>query len=117
MKKIGRKRVGKYTATFKTKVLRSILEEGLSVVEASKRYSVSDQSIYNWLDGKQRSIEMDKKESVNTSDTTKEDLEALREALRLERLRVKAYEQLIKEAESYYNISIEKKSGSKQSKK
>jgi len=57
------------------------------------------------------------KDKEESDDKLKQRLEALEEELRLERLRSTAYKQMIKEAEEYFNISIEKKSGSKQSKK
>lgn len=91
----------------------------MSVSEAENRYGVSNQSIYRWLDGNNSftSTAMGKNKEEVSDDKLKQRLEALEEELRLERLRSRAYKQMIKEAEEYFNISIEKKSGSKQSKK
>ena len=46
MKRIGRKKVHRYTPEFRKRVLRSILEDQLGVYEASKYYGISEQSIY-----------------------------------------------------------------------
>ena len=124
MKKIGRTHVHRYSSAFREKVIRSILEEGLSVSEARKRYGFSrSQTLYRWLDELEKTTDsMSKKDNSSKQDTSKKDadqseLEALREELRLERLRSAAYKQMIKQAEAYFNIRIEKKSGSKPSRK
>jgi len=118
VKKLGRSKVHRYSAEFRHRVIKSILEDNLSVSDAESRYGVSNQSIYRWLDGSnsQTSVGMSK-DKEESDDKLKQRLEALEEELRLERLRSTAYKQMIKEAEEYFNISIEKKSGSKQSKK
>ena len=118
MKKLGRKKVNRYPSTFRLRVIKSILEDKVSVSEAETRYGVSNQSIYRWLDGnKPKTSESMSKSPKEDQEQLKARLKALEEELRLERLRTLAYKQMIKEAETYFNISIEKKSGSKQSKK
>ena len=126
MKKLGRKKVGCYSPSFRHRVIKSILEEGLTANEAARRFGLSNSvTIYRWLDklDKEKIAPMEK-DSIKAKTTgqdsekrAKAELEALKEELRIERLRSAAYKQLIKEAEDYYKIPIEKKSGSKPSKK
>lgn len=118
MKKLGRKKVGKYTESFRLRVIKSILEQDLGVHEAARQYGVSYMSIYRWLDQGSNTADtkMSKKEQRDKQ-KLEERLKALEEQLRIEQLRTQAYQEMIKQAEQYYNISIEKKSGSKQSKK
>ena len=108
----------RYSKEYRYRVLQSILDEGLGVHESARRYGVGVQSIYRWLD------QLEKGNSTRMTDKKKEDgqkledrLKALEEELRLERLRSQAYKELIKQAEAYFNIRIEKKSGPKPSKK
>lgn len=105
--------------------MSSILEGQLGVCQAATRYGISRMSIYRWLDAlenntdqlkKQKSKGAKAKEQSKKGDLS-EEVSRLQEALRMERLRSQAYQEMIKQAETYFNISIEKKSGSKQSKK
>lgn len=125
MKKLGRKKINRYSPDFRRKVVSSILEGQLGVCQAATRYGISRMSIYRWLDAlenntdqlkKQKSKGAKAKEQSKKGDLS-EEVSRLQEALRMERLRSQAYQEMIKQAETYFNISIEKKSGSKQSKK
>ena len=113
----------RYDGDFRSKVLGSILEGDLGVYEAATRYGITNTTIYRWLDaienkttGMRKKSAKDQKSQAKPNDLSKE-LARLKEELRLERLRSQAYQEMIKHAEAYFNISIEKKSGSKQSKK
>lgn len=117
MKKLGRKRVHRYPLDFRTKIIRIILEGGMGILECSRHYGLSSQTIYNWLNEMESSKD---KEDIGEglegkeADLSKE-VRRLEEELRLERLRSESYREMIKQAESHFNILIEKKSGSKPS--
>ena len=119
MKKIGRKKVWKYPKAFRLKMINLVLDQDMPIQELSNRYGVAKWTIYRWLDAysNNRLSSMSKKgpdkQSKETSSLEAE-LEALKEELRIERLRVESYKELLKQAEHHFKIRIEKKSGSKQ---
>jgi transposase len=117
VKKIGRKKVYRYTDEYRYRVLESILAGGLGVYEAARRYGVGVQSIYRWLDQMEKGNSRMRDKKKGDKEKLEERLKALEEELRLERLRSQAYKEMIRQAEAHFNIAIEKKSGPKQSKK
>lgn len=107
-----------YSYSFKMKVLEEVLSGRESKVSASRRYGIKGHStIAKWLRKLDESnLHFTVKESSNKKDNESRirDLEA---ALAFEKLKSRAYEEMIKIAESELNISIEKKFDTKQSKK
>lgn len=126
MKKIGRKKVWRYPLSFRQQMVKLILEQELPIRELSSRYGVAKWTLYRWLDeysttrvNSMKKGEDKKGKPISSEDIPTKDMELalLREELRIERLRTAAYKEMIHQAEQYYKIQIEKKSGSKQSNK
>ena len=129
MTKTGRK-LPRYSESFKKLLVKKVVEGEASCLIISRQYGVSSMSLYRWLDryGLEFSVNFDSKEeeskknNVSTNQKKGKDwctkrIEELEEEVRMEKLRRLAYEQLIKIAEERFEISIEKKYGTKQSRK
>jgi len=125
------RKLPKYSEQFKKKIVRLVIEDGYSPVEAAKRHDIGNASIYRWLDKygdeingnfelnqvKEPMSSPRKKESKKgpNQETNSSRIEELEEELRLERLKREAYQKMIKIAEERFKISIKKKYGTKQS--
>ena len=107
-----------YSYSFKMKVLEEVLSGRESKVSASRKYGIKGHStIAKWM----RKLEGSNLHVVLKDKSSKEDYESrikeLEEALAFEKLKSRAYEEMIKLAESELDISIEKKFDTKQLKK
>jgi len=127
--KTWKKRVN-YSVQFKKKIIRQVIEDGYTPLEVSRRHDIGKTSIYRWLDKFGEEIndnfELNQVKEPMSSPTKKEPnneeqestntsrIEELEEELRIERLKRKAYQQMIKIAEERFKISIKKKYGTKQ---
>jgi len=125
MKKFGRVKP-RYSQTQKDVIVQEILSGNLNVQESSRHYQIPPTTIFRWLDaytnGK-NSINLGSNQFSNMKkeDLTKEDYKAkiklLEKALEHERYKSEAYKTMIEIAEKEFSIKIEKKSGTKQSKR
>ncbi|MEL6140761.1 MAG: transposase [Bacteroidota bacterium] len=115
MKKLGRKRVSRYPLAYRTQILNRILKEDLGVRQAAREYGVASITIYRWLNQMEEEEHKKPTEAFSEDEDLASRVKCLEEALRLEQLRSAAYREMIQQAEAYFNISIEKKSGSKPS--
>jgi len=114
-------------------VVREYLEHGLPASSILEKYKLSSrQVLFNWMDkflnkedclplclSQEEDNQMTKHETNKDSDAalSKEkdkEIHRLRQALELEKLRSKAFETMVDEAEKTFNIPIRKKSGTKQ---
>lgn len=135
MTKEWRKR-SKYSEQFKKRLVRQIIEDGYTPLEIVRRHDIGSSSIYRWLEkyedeingnfelnqakGSMSSPQKDQKKESDKNphkETNSSRIEELEEELRIERLKRKAYQQMIKIAEERFKISIKKKYGTKQSDK
>ena len=124
MKKFGRIKP-RYSQSQKDVIVQEIISGRLKVQESSRHYGIPPTTIFRWLDvytnGK-NSINLESNQvSKMKEDLTKEDFEAkiklLEKALEDERYKSEAYKTMIEIAEKEFSIKIEKKSGTKQSKR
>lgn len=108
-----------YSYGFKKKVIESILSGAESQESASRKYGIKGHStIAKWMRKLERSnvdIILNKKHLPKSDYVAR--IKELEEALAVEKLRSRAYEEMIRIAESDYKISIKKKRDTKQSKK
>ena len=113
-------------------VVREYLESGLSATSILAKYKLSSRQIlFNWMDKflnkedclplclSEANNHMAKNETPKDSDNAlsndkDKEIRRLRQALELEKLRSKAFETMVDEAEKTFNIPIRKKSGTKQ---
>jgi len=107
-----------YSLQFKLKVIDEVIQGHLSKEAASQKYGIGGHTtISKWirkLDQRKRdNIVMESKDEKSYRDRIKE----LEEALDQERLRARAYGEMIKLAEKEFKIPIRKKSNTKQSNK
>lgn len=117
-----------YSETFSREVVKLVESGQMSAYGASRHFGIGgSMTVYRWL----KKYGTDRRASSITHSTMKEsspnsqpdqidllaEVESLKQLLSHERLRSEAYLQMIKLAESKYQIPIEKKSGPKQSKK
>jgi len=125
--KFGRS-LPKYPEDFKKAVVKEIIQGNERISRIADRHGIAARSIYRWLDryGSEFSSILDTnqvQEQMSKLSEKKEDkkehvdltshVEQLEEALRLEKLKRVAYEDLIRLAEEHYKISIKKKFGTK----
>ena len=112
----------RYSMAFKQKVIREIESGKYSLREASKIYSISDQSLYNWLRklgknhliGKIVRIEMKgEADRIKQLEAEKKELES---ALAKAHLKIITLESTMEVAEEKYKIDFKKNSGLKGSK-
>lgn len=127
MTKLGRTKP-RYSESFKTKIISEVIERDVSIVELSRYYGVSQKTITRWLDrftNGNNSISLDSQThaELKKEEQQSESIEALQKRitqleslLKNEKLRSAAYKTMIEIAQEKFNISIEKKSGPKQSK-
>ena len=112
-------------------VVREYLERGVPANTILAKYKLSSrQVLFNWMDkflnkedclplclSHEEVNQMTKidthKESTENVLSKDEEIRRLRQALELEKLRSKAFETMVDEAEKTYNIPIRKKSGTK----
>ena len=104
--------------SFKMRVIQDVLSGAETMESASRKYGIKGHStVAKWM----RKLEETNLHFSLKESSKKKDLESrikeLEEALAFEKLKSRAYEEMIKLAESELNISIEKKSDTKQSKK
>lgn len=128
MTKLGRLKP-RYSESFKSQIIKELLEQKSSIIELSKYYGVPSMTITRWIDkftNGNNSISLEGQTHVelkkeNQQEGSKEALEKriekLESMLEEEKLRSKAYKKMIEIAQKRFNISIEKKSGTKQSKR
>ena len=107
-----------YSYAFKMKVLEEVISGRESKISASRKYGIKGHStIAKWM----RKLESSNLHVVLKDQSSKSDYESrireLEEALAREKLKSRAYQEMIKLAESELNISIEKKFDTKQLKK
>jgi len=111
-----------YSDSLKQKVLRTILEEGIGPSEAAHRFGIkNDSSVRNWINKyNTNELFMPEKESSTHEyqGLKKRDLlvkiKELEQKLSLECMRSESFDMMLKLAESELNISIRKKSFTKQ---
>ena len=111
-----------YSEALKQKVLRTILEEGIGPSEAAHRFGIKNESsVRNWINKyNANSLILDKREtSLSVEKGLKKQelilkIKELEQKLSLERMRSDSFEMMLKLAESELNISIRKKSFTKQ---
>lgn len=110
-----------FSLGFKMMVIEQVLNGHLSKNEASRRYGIKGHStITRWIRKlhPEPSVQLLKKSNKNKEESSAEKrIKELEEALRVEKLRSLAYKTMIEIAEEKFQIPIEKKSDSKQSKK
>ncbi len=108
-----------YSYAFKMMVIESVLSGEECLESASRRFGIKGHStITKWMRKLDRS-NLDlilKKKKSNKSDYESR-IKELEEALAFEKLKSRAYEEMIKIAESEHRISIKKKRDTKQLKK
>ena len=123
------KRLPRYSVKYKKRLVREVIDGGLSALEVARRYNVSSASMYRWLDefgdeiisnfelnqANKPMSSTPKNESNQENNSSR--IEELEEELRLEKLKREAYQQMIKVAEERFKISIKKKFGTKRSDK
>ena len=114
-------------------VVREYLESGVSANSILAKYKLSSRQIlFNWMDkflnkedclplypsdeenNQMTKIETKKETEDSVSKDKDNEIRRLRQALELEKLRSKAFEAMVDEAEKTFNIPIRKKSGTKQ---
>lgn len=113
-------------------VVREYLESGVSAKFILEKYKLSNrQVLFNWMDkfltkedclplcsSHEEEYQMTKidphKEETEKALSKDKEIQRLRQALELEKLRSKAFETMVDEAEKTFNIPIRKKSGTKQ---
>lgn len=114
----SKRRVVRYSISFKQKVVREIEEEGLSVSEASRRYGIKGgETVKNWIRSFGRShllntiirIEM-KGEKDHLREMEKE-ISKLKTALADAYLARDSAEEVIKQAGEVYGTDLKKKFG------
>ena len=123
------KRLPRYSVKYKKRLVREVIDGGLSALEVARRYNISSASMYRWLDefGDEIISNFELNQSNNPMSSTPKNesnqennssrIEELEEELRLEKLKREAYQQMIKIAEERFKISIKKKFGTKRSDK
>ncbi|ULB35730.1 transposase [Proteiniphilum propionicum] len=113
-------------------VVREYLESGVAANAILEKYKLSSrQVLFNWMDkflnredclplcpphvGDNQMTNKDPdKEGQEKALSRDKEIQRLRQALELEKLRSKAFETMVDEAEKTFNIPIRKKSGTKQ---
>jgi len=125
------KRISKwssYSEEFRQEVVEQVLSGKMSSNQARRHYGIGGkETVHKWVREYQalsnhflRTSTMKNQPNENEDQTKEEllaELEALKRLLSLERKRSEAYLTMIKLAEQQFNLSIEKKSGAKRSKK
>lgn len=123
-----RKKIFTYTESFKRQVVSRVMSCEMSVSEASTHYGIGGRNtIYSWLnkyapewrkipEGSKEIMSKKEEKSPVFEEELAAELSALKLLLKAERIRSEAFLTMIKLAEEKYGISIEKKSGAKQSK-
>ena len=108
-----------YSYAFKMEVIESVLSGEESLESASRRFGINGHcTIAKWirkLDGSNIDLILKKKNPLRSDYESR--IKELEEALAFEKLKSRAYEEMIKIAESEHKISIKKKRDTKQSKK
>lgn len=123
-----RKKDRTYTPTFKKQVVDRVMSCEMSVSEASHHYGIGgSMTIYRWLTKYApewreipatvpASMSQKEKKEIGSTEELAAELAALKRLLEFERVRSETFLTMIKLAEEKHGISIEKKSGAKQSK-
>ena len=128
------KKLDKYVFTDEDRmmIVREYLECGLPASSILEKYKLSSrQVLFNWMDkflnkedclplcpsneedNQMKKLDSQNEEAAKALSKDKE-IQRLRQALELEKLRAKAFETMLDEAEKTFNIPIRKKSGTKQ---
>ena len=113
----------RYSLAFKQKVISEIETGKYSLQEASEIYSISGQSLYNWLRefGKNhligRIVRIEMKGEADRIKQLEEEKKELESALAKAHLKIITLESTIEVAEEKYKIDFKKKIGLKGSKK
>lgn len=109
------------TDAFRYKVVSDYLSQGGSFKEAARRNDISDGTLQRWISIFAHSSEFETEltEKGNDMDTEEKKklekrIKELEKALEYSNLRADAYSKMIDVAEDVLNISIRKKSGTKQ---
>ena len=115
--KVGRK--FQHSMAFMRQVVRSIMQENLSFLEASTRYGISHIQARGWYYRFFSDIQVVNPEEImeNTNQPTSEDkkkIEELQKALAEANLKIAGLETMIDIAEQELKTEIRKKSGTKQ---
>lgn len=110
-------------------VIRLYFDENKSSVEISKIFSISPNTVMNWIRifASERSLNIDSIMAKNKLNISKDsaldnkeiyrlcqELAKVKKELQREKLRADFYDEMINVAESKFNISIRKKAGAKQ---
>jgi len=108
-----------YSYDFKMRVIETVLKGEESMESASRRFDIGGHTtIAKWMRKLERSnVDLILKKNKPSSSDKEARIKELEEALAFEKLRSRAYEEMIKIAESEHKISIKKKRDTKQSKK
>lgn len=113
----------RYSMAFKQKVISEIEFGKYSLREASKIYSISDQSLYNWLRnfGKNhligKIVRVEMKGEADRIKQLEEEKKELESALAKAHLKIITLESTMEVAEEIYKIDFKKNVGLKGSKK
>ncbi|NNL16627.1 MAG: transposase [Flavobacteriaceae bacterium] len=129
MTKLGRSKP-RYSDSFKALIIKKLIEQDYSIVELSRQYGVSTRTITRWIDRftngnnsislhsqTQKTLNKRKSHQDDSKEALLKQIEQLEASLEKEKMRSQAFKTMIEIAQKKFNISIEKKSGSKQSKK
>ena len=119
-KHIGSPRV--YSDELKQKVLNAIIREGIGASEAAERFGIKNESsVRNWINQYNKKILILQYQQDTTTDMqelSKEDLQnkvkELEKELSYQKMKSDAFDTMIKIAEKKLEISIRKKSDTKQ---
>lgn len=119
LKKVQRKRV--FSEGIKRQAVKEYEKGEMTVLELSKFYQVSDQSIYNWIykysNFEKRSIqiiEMSKSSSQKIKELELK-IKTLEQAVGVKQMNIDFLEKMIEIAKEEYNIDVKKNSDTPQS--
>lgn len=113
----------RYSMAFKQKVISDIESGKYSLQQASKIYSISDQSLYNWLRdfGKNhligKTVRIEMRGETDRLKQLEKDKKELESALAQAHLKIITLESLIEVAEEHQQKDLKKNTGLKGSKK
>ena len=118
---VAKKARRKLTDEDRIAILVEYFETGEPASKIADKYRLSSRAVlFGWMDrylnegNELRASIQDKDEQLGSEEELQQEIERLRKALALEKMRSRAYDKMIDVAEKSFNIPIRKKHGTKQ---